>query len=62
MMIKCAACKEITPKSEWKEATNGIVNGTRTLIGGCPVCRGEYYEVEDKDVSINEELKRLGLI
>lgn len=57
MMIKCAACEEITPKSEWKEATTGIVNGRKKFIGGCPVCAGEYYETEEKDVSINEELK-----
>lgn len=37
-MVKCGACKQTNPLSNWSEALS-------IHEGGCPTCHGEFYDV-----------------
>lgn len=50
-IIKCSACGEISDRKLWKEPKVEIVNDKREFVGGCPHCKGEYYE-EIGDVNV----------
>lgn len=45
MKVQCEACYTISNKEDWKPAA--VVN--EKFVGGCPVCKGEFYkEVKEK--------------
>lgn len=46
-MVKCCACNEISEKNEWKKPE--VINNK--FVGGCPVCKGEFYEEIKKNIN-----------
>ena len=41
IIVKCGACREVSVLTEWKEAT---IKNDR-FAGGCPNCKGEFYDI-----------------
>ena len=40
IIVKCGACGDKSYLKDWKDAA---IKNDR-FIGGCPTCRGEFYE------------------
>lgn len=51
-IVRCGACKKISSLENWEEAT--IKNSE--FVGGCPVCKGEFYDIIPLEVGCKVEL------